>query len=76
MEKKEAPAIDWAKLTHEMESLLRLKTSPVAYKRLEKMEELEKIPGVMRLNRKASFCQAPALARMVGMTVGVTRDNL
>ena len=76
MEKKEAPAIDWAKLTHEMESLLRLKTSPVAYKRLEKMEELEKIPGVMRLNRKASFCQAPALARMVGMTVGITRDNL
>ncbi|OGO58482.1 MAG: hypothetical protein A2025_03410 [Chloroflexi bacterium RBG_19FT_COMBO_47_15] len=76
MEKKEAPVIDWAKLTREMECLLRLKTSPVAYKRLEKVEELEKIPGVMRLNRKASFCQAPALARMVGMTVGVTRDNL
>src|SRR3972149_8535958 len=59
-----------------MECLLRLKTSPVAYKRLEKVEELEKIPGVMRLNRKASFCQAPALARMGGMTVALTRDNL
>ena len=55
MEKKEAKVIDWAGLTQEMERLLRLKTSPVAYKRLEKMEELEKIPGVMRLNRRASF---------------------
>ena len=76
MEKKEAKVIDWAELTQKMECLLRLKTSPVAYKRLKKMEELEKIPGVMRLNRRASFCQAPALARMGGMTVGVTRDNL
>jgi len=76
VEKKEAPVVDWAKLTQEMECLLRLKTSPVAYKRLEKVEELEKIPDVMRLNRKASFCQAPALARMGGMTVGLTRDNL
>src|SRR4030042_730558 len=75
MEKKEAKVIDWAGLTLEMERLLRLKTSPVAYKRLEKKEELEKIPGVMRLNRKASFCQSPALARMAGLAVGVTRDN-
>ena len=76
MVKKEASMIDWAGLSQEMERLLRLKTSPVAYKRLEKVEELEKIPDVMRLNRKASFCQAPALARMGGMTVGLTRDNL
>jgi uncharacterized protein (DUF169 family) len=76
VEKKEAPAVDWKELTREMECLLRLKTSPVAYKRLEKMEELEKIPEVMRLNRKASFCQAPALARMVGMTVGMTKNDL
>jgi uncharacterized protein (DUF169 family) len=76
VEKKEAPAVYWKGLTREMECLLRLKTSPVAYKRLEKMEELEKIPEVMRLNRKASFCQAPALARMVGMTVGMTKNDL
>jgi uncharacterized protein (DUF169 family) len=76
MEKKEAPVVDWAGLTRDMECLLRLKTSPVAYKRLEKKEEMAKIPDVVPLNRKASFCQAPALARMVGMTVGVTRDNL
>jgi uncharacterized protein (DUF169 family) len=76
MEKKETSVVDWAGLSRDMECLLRLKTSPVAYKRLEKLAELDKIPEVMRLNRKASFCQAPALARMVGLTVGVTRDNL
>ena len=76
MKKKEAAAIDWARLTEQMERLLRLKTSPVAYKRLEKEKELDKIPNVMRLDRKASFCQAPALARMGGMTVGLIRDNV
>ena len=76
MNKKEARVVDWADLTQEMERLLRLKTTPVGYKRLEKVKELEKIPNVVRLNRKASFCQAPALARMGGMTVALTRENL
>ena len=75
MVKKEASKIDWAGLTQEIERLLRLRTSPVAYKRLEKVEELDKIPEVMRLDRRASFCQVPALVRRGGMTVGVTRDN-
>jgi uncharacterized protein (DUF169 family) len=76
VKKKEATVVDWAKLSQKMECLLRLKTTPVAYKRLEKVKELEKIPDVIQLNRKASFCQAPALARMGGMTVALTRDNL
>jgi uncharacterized protein (DUF169 family) len=75
MVKKEASAIDWARLSREMECLLRLKASPVAYKRLEKLEELDKIPGVIRLDRRASFCQVPALARTMDMTVAATRDN-
>jgi uncharacterized protein (DUF169 family) len=75
MVKKEASVIDWAGLSQEMECLLRLKASPVAYKRLEKLEELDKIPGVMRLDRRATFCQLPALARTMGLTVAATRDN-
>jgi uncharacterized protein (DUF169 family) len=75
MVKKEASVIDWAKLSQEMECLLRLKASPVAYKRLEKLEELDKIPEVMRLDRRATFCQLPALARTMGLTVAATRDN-
>ncbi|MBA7621797.1 hypothetical protein ES703_29165 [subsurface metagenome] len=75
MVKKEASKIDWAELTQEMERLLHLKASPVAYKRLEKVEELDKIPEVMRLDRRASFCQVPAMVRTMGLTVGATRDN-
>jgi len=75
MAKKEAPKIDWAGLAREMECLLRLKAGPVAYKRLEKVAELEKIPEVVRLDRRASFCQVPAMVRTIGMTVGATRDD-
>jgi len=66
VEKKAVPVVDWTRLTQEMEHLLRLRTSPVAYKRLEKVEELEKIPGVQRLNRRASFCQVPTLVPREG----------
>jgi len=75
MVKKEALTIDWAGLGQEMECLLRLKTSPVAYKRLEKLDELDKIPDVMRLDRRASFCQVPAMVRTMGLTVAATRKN-
>ena len=75
MVKKETSVIDWAGLSQEMECLLRLKASPVAYKRLAKLEELDKIPEVMRLDRRASFCQVPALVRTMGLTVAATRDN-
>ena len=75
MVKKEASVIDWAGLSQEMERLLRLKASPVAYKKLGKVAELDKIPEVMRLDRRASFCQVPALVRTMGLTVAATRDN-
>jgi len=75
MVKKESSAIDWAGLSRDMECLLRLKASPVAYKRLEKLEELDKIPEVMRLDRRATFCQLPAMVRTMGWTVAATRDN-
>jgi len=67
--------IDWGGVVQEMERLLHLKASPVAYKRLERVEELDEIPEVMRLDRRASFCQVPAMVRTMGLTVGATRDN-
>jgi uncharacterized protein (DUF169 family) len=66
---------DWAGLSQEMERLLRLKASPVAYKRLEKASELDKIPDVVPLDRRASFCQVPAMVRTMGLTISATRDN-
>ncbi len=67
---------DWARITSEVERLLRLRTYPVAYKRLEKLEELDKIPKVRRYDRNFTFCQVPALVRRGGWTVGVTRGNM
>jgi len=75
MARKDSPKTDWAGLSREMESLLRLKAGPIAYKRLEKLAELDKIPEVMRLDRHASFCQVPAMVRTMGVTVGATREN-
>jgi len=66
---------DWLGLSDALDRLLRLKASPVAYKRLEKKAELGKIPEVMPLDRRASFCQVPAMVRTMGMTISATRDN-
>jgi uncharacterized protein (DUF169 family) len=67
--------VDWAGLSDALDRLLRLKASPVAYKRLEKLQELDKIPEVMPLGRHASFCQVPAMVRTMGLTISATRDN-
>ena len=67
---------DWMGLAGEIERLLRLQTYPVAYKRLDDIKELDKIPNVRRLDRTATFCQLPTLVRRSGWTIGVTRDNL
>ena len=72
---KEVLKTDWAGLTQDIEHLLRLRTSPIAYKRLAKVEEMDTIPEVTRLDRRATFCQVPGMVRSMGLTLGVTRDN-
>lgn len=71
---------DWAELTSEMEQLLHLRTYPVAYKKLEKAEELEKIPRVRRFDRsfapRSQFCQIPTIVRRAGLTIGVLRGDI
>ncbi|MDP2918812.1 MAG: DUF169 domain-containing protein [Dehalococcoidia bacterium] len=67
---------NWAELTQQLERFLRLVTYPIAYKKLEKAEELEKIAGVRRFDRRLTFCQVPTLVRRGGWTIGVTRNNL
>ena len=66
---------NWAELTQEMERMLRLRTFPVAYKRLEKKVDLDAIPRVRRLDRHFTFCQLPGLVRTRGWTVGATRED-
>jgi len=67
---------DWGEITQAIERFLRLRTYPVAYKRLEKADELDKIPKVRRFDRAFTFCQVPTLVRRGGWTIGVARENL
>jgi dephospho-CoA kinase len=66
---------DWKKLTHRIESLMRLKTFPVAFKMLEKKGDLEKIPFLRRNRHRVTLCQLITLARNSKWTVGAELDD-
>jgi uncharacterized protein (DUF169 family) len=66
---------DWAELGTELENTLRLKTKIIAYRRLEKAEELDAIKNVVRIDRFFTFCQVPFMVRVNGITVGITRED-
>jgi len=53
---------NWEKLIRRMELLMRLKSFPVAFKMLEKREDLEKIPFMRRTEHKMALCQMTPLS--------------
>jgi uncharacterized protein (DUF169 family) len=65
----------WAEMTEDFKAMLRLRTEPVAFRRLEKAEDLNKIVNVVRVNRGFSYCQVPFLVRVLGQTVGITKED-
>ncbi len=67
--------IDWEKLIRRMELLLRLKSFPVAFKMLEKKEELKKIPFMRRTSNKSTLCQLITQVRNFDWTVGADLDD-
>ena len=66
---------DWGKHVQEIERLIKLKTHPVAYKRLENADDLSKISKVRRMDRFFTLCQLIALVRTRGFTIGVTAED-
>jgi dephospho-CoA kinase len=58
-----------------MELLLRLKSFPVAFKMLEKKEELNEIPFMRRPEHKMTMCQMITLVRNFDWTVGADLDD-
>jgi len=56
----------WADLTGELEAILQLWTFPLAHKRFEKVDELDRLPRVRRIGHFFTFCQAIAMARRQG----------
>jgi dephospho-CoA kinase len=66
---------DWERIVRRMEQLLRLKSFPVAFKMLERKEDLTGIPFMRRLEHKLTLCQLIALARNFDWTVGAEADD-
>ncbi len=65
----------WAEKTEDFKTLLRLRTEPIAFRRLEKVEDLDQIANVIRVKRGFTFCQVPFMARVLGQTVGITKED-
>lgn len=65
----------WSNLSKQLEDIIRLKTRIVGYKKLESAEELEKIEDVSRIKHLFTFGQVPFMARVAGLTIGVTRQD-
>src|SRR4051794_32039263 len=68
--------IDWKEVSDKLQNLLRLRTLPVGMKLFETVEEMEAIPKIRRPNKPQPTRQIVAQAPQVGLTVGVTIDNL
>ena len=66
---------DLVSLGAELEDMLRLRTKIVAYKKLERADDLDKISGVTRINYRLTFCQVPDMVRTHRLTVGITKDD-
>jgi len=66
---------DWEKLVRRLELLMRLKSFPVAFKMLEKKEELDRIPFMRRVGKKKTLCQLITLVRNFDWTVGADADD-
>ncbi len=66
---------NWAEKSGELKTLLRLKSEPIAFRRLEKIEDLDQIANVIRVKRGFTFCQVPFIARVLGQTVGIIKED-
>lgn len=66
----------WSDFASILETSLRLRTHPVAYKRLEKAEELDRIAGITQMNRYFTLCQVPTMVRRgQGVSIGIKRGD-
>ena len=66
---------DWEKPVRKLERLVRLKSFPVAFKLLEKKEDLTSIPFIRRMNHRSTLCQMLNLVRNFDWTVGADGDD-
>ena len=66
---------DWKKPVQRLERLMRLKTSPVAFKLLEDKKSLSEIPFLRSPQNKGTMCQMLNLVRNFSWTVGASSED-
>ena len=65
----------WAEKSEGIKTRLKLRTEPIAFRRLEDAGELDRIEGVIRWSQGCVFCQFPYMARVSKLTVAVTVED-
>jgi uncharacterized protein (DUF169 family) len=65
----------WAEISENYMRMLRLKNELVAFRRLDRTEDLEKISNVERITRGFTFCQVPFMVRVLKQTIGITKED-
>jgi uncharacterized protein (DUF169 family) len=65
----------WAERSEALKTRLKLRTEPIAFRRLADAAELKGIEGVIRWSQGCVFCQIPYMARVAKLTVAVTSED-
>lgn len=65
----------WAEKSKVLKERLCLASEPIGYLRLSQVEALDDIPGLTRWKRPCVFCQVPFMARVGGLTIGLTAED-
>jgi uncharacterized protein (DUF169 family) len=73
---EEPASYDWPGLVNELNSLLRLKTTPIGMKLFATVAEMESIPKIRRPQAIHTTDQVVAQAARLGWTVGITAADL
>src|SRR4029077_17029969 len=67
---------DWAKVSADLERLLKLRSHVFAMKLFERGEEMEAIPRIRRPQNIHTLDQVVGQASRLGWTIGITAENL
>src|SRR5262249_26064538 len=70
------PSYDWKSIIDDLNSLLRLRTTPIGMKMFASVEEMEAIPKIRRPKAIHTTDQIVAQAARLGWTVGITMADL
>ena len=66
--------IDWDELLSRLQSLLRIRTTPIGMKLFATVEEMELVPRIRRPNAIHTTDQIVGMASRLNWTVGITRE--